>query len=161
MLHSPFIVKLLADEDNIWLATEGAGLGQFTPRRLYTTTYVHHPDVAGSLSANPVNAIYEDGDGTIWVGTVEGGLNRLDSGSNGFTHYTRDNGALTHNSVSAITTDAAGNLWIGTWGGGVNVLDRRDPRRAITRLSLSEGAAYPVDFVGSLIHDPYLSLIHI
>ena len=50
--------------------------------------YYHIPTIPGSLSQNPVNAIYEDTSGVLWVGTVEGGLNRRAPGSNTFEHYT-------------------------------------------------------------------------
>ena len=46
------------------------------PRQLSIRSYRHDKENPSSLSYNPVNAIYEDVYGTLWVGTVEGGLNR-------------------------------------------------------------------------------------
>ena len=47
-----------------------------SPRRLSIRNYLHNKENPSSLSYNPVNAIYEDKYGTLWVGTVEGGPNR-------------------------------------------------------------------------------------
>ena len=44
----------------VLVASEGAGIGHFTPKRLSLTTFSHNPDNPNSLSRNPVNAILED-----------------------------------------------------------------------------------------------------
>lgn len=95
-------------------------------RMLLVQNYYHIPTIPGSLSQNPVNAIYEDPSGVLWVGTVEGGLNRRAPGSNTFEHYTTDAPAhLSHNTVSCFTSDNDGRLWIGTWGGGIGWIDMK------------------------------------
>ena len=81
--------------------------------------------------------MYAEPDGTLWVGTVEGGLNRKASGESAFTHYTESNSGLSHNSVSALVADAHGRLWVGTWGGGICLLDMKSPQK-ITPLDLPE-----------------------
>lgn len=47
------------------------------PRQLQLEFYRHDPDHPGSLSPNAVNAMYSAPDGTLYAGTVEGGLNCL------------------------------------------------------------------------------------
>ena len=82
-----------------------------------------------------MNAIYEDHSGNLWVGTVEGGLNKKAAGSDSFIHYTHESGTLTHNSVSAITADGQGRLWIGTWGGGINLINPQNPQHRIEAIT--------------------------
>lgn len=127
-LNCDFVNCLLTDGDLIWIGTEIGGLNKMSRRTLFVQNYYHNNTVPGSLSRNPVNAIYEDPAGNLWVGTVEGGLNRRAPGSNVFEHYTTDAPAhLSHNSVSCFTADDEGRLWIGTWGGGIGWIDRKNP----------------------------------
>lgn len=160
-LNNNFINCLLVDGNNLWVGTEGCGINLFSPRRLYSKMLRHNPGDPSSLSPNCVNAIYEDGDGTVWVGTVEGGLNRSrKSYEEGFTHFTRENGALSHNSVSAITSDHTGHLWVGTWGGGLCMLDRANPSRMLRHFTLTPDG-HPMSFISSLTFDPFNNAIWI
>ncbi|MFR7465488.1 MAG: two-component regulator propeller domain-containing protein [Phocaeicola vulgatus] len=67
-----------------------------------------------SLSPNPVNAISEDKDGNLWVGTVEGGLNKKSKGIDEFIHYTFDQNnptSISNNSIRGILIDSENHLW--------------------------------------------------
>ena len=97
--------------------------------------------------------MYVEPEGVLWVGTVEGGLNRKAKGEESFTHYTKQNSGLAHNSVSTLAADRQGRLWIGTWGGGVCLLDMKNPQR-INRLELTEEQMRLTNFVGALAYDP-------
>lgn len=154
MLNSNFINCILSEEDHIWFGTETGGINMLNPRRLSIRNYQYNKENPSSLSYNPVNAIYEDKYGTLWVGTVEGGLNRKEHGSEKFTHFTRDRGGLSHNSVSALTASPDDYLWIGTWGGGINLLDLKAPRQVLKVISSQTSNGFPIDFVGSLTYDP-------
>ena len=155
-LSSNFVNCLMTEGDNLWVGTEGCGVNIVSPKKIFARTIRHNRQDPASLSPNPVNSIYEDSDGTVWVGTVEGGLNRAIGGvRNGFTHFRTDNGTLTHNTVSAITGDRDGNLWVGTWGGGVNVLSRTDPVRLQHTINVTDDGRHRLDYVGIIIHDPY------
>lgn len=124
-MGSNFINCLYADGEDLWIGTEGCGIDLISPKFIYSELLRHDFSDPRSLSPNPVNAILEDGDGTLWVGTVEGGLNRSFSKDSGFDHFTVATGTLPHNSVSALAADHHGHLWIGTWGGGISVADRK------------------------------------
>ena len=84
LLNSNFINCILSEEDHIWFGTETGGINMLSPRRLSIRNYLHNKENPSSLSYNPVNAIYEDKYGTLWIGTVEGGLNRKEHGSEKF-----------------------------------------------------------------------------
>lgn len=155
-LNSNFLNCMLIDHEMIWIGTETGGINKFTPCRLSFRSYVYNKNNPFSISQNPVNAVYEDNKGTLWVGTVEGGLNRKLKGSDSFTHYTSDAPSfISHNSVSALTTDANGRLWIGTWGDGITLLDLNHPdRRAIKYISATTNPEFTIDFIGSICYDP-------
>lgn len=61
------------------------------------------------LSNNFVREILEDADGTFWIGTYGGGINRLRDGK--FVHITSREG-LTDDFISRILTDERDNFWI-------------------------------------------------
>lgn len=153
LLNSDFINCILVEGRHIWIGTESGGINKLTAKRQSIINYQHDQDNPNTLSPNPVNAIYEDSEGTLWIGTVEGGLNRKSPLSNTFTHYTLENGAINHNSVSAITSDNQDRLWVGTWGGGITLLSQKQPQRKLKTLFTEGGAPYPIDFVGALTYD--------
>ena len=127
-LTNNFINCLLADNNLIWVGTDKGGANLLSPDQSFFQ-HIGHNDNPNSLSRNPVNAIYQDNDGDLFVGTVEGGLNIRKQGSNDFIHayfQPGNPGSLSHNSVSSITQDYAGNYWIGTWGNGINKLKYKD-----------------------------------
>ena len=97
--------------------------------------------------------MYAAPDGTLWVGTVEGGLNRRLKGERDFLHFTTANSAIPHNSVSTLATDAYGRLWIGTWGGGLCWIDMKQPQ-TIVRPELTAEQARVLNFIGAMAYDP-------
>ena len=151
-LKNDFVHNLLVDKGLIYVGTEAGGVVRLVPRQLLLQNSVHSA-MPGSLSPNPVNAMYAAPDGTLWVGTVEGGLNRRLKGERDFTHYTTFNSALPHNSVSTLAADGYGRLWIGTWGGGLCWIDMKAPK-SIVRLELSPEQARLLNFIGAMAYDP-------
>lgn len=158
-LPSDFVHCVLVHNGQIWIGTETAGVVTLSPRPFLIRSYVHDNNNPGSLSANPVNAMYVAPHGTLWVGTVEGGLNCRNAQGD-FTHWTTRNSALSHNSVSVLEPDDSGRLWIGTWGGGLNVvsLDGKNTLRSITQ---NGRMAEQVSHIGSLAYDKRNQLLWI
>jgi streptogramin lyase/two-component sensor histidine kinase len=66
------------------------------------------------LSSDRVWTILEDHEGSLWIGTYGGGLNRLKSGK--VTMYTSQEG-MPNDFVRAILQEPDGTFWIGTEGG--------------------------------------------
>ncbi len=154
-LNSNFINTIFTEEGMIWLGTETGGINKLTPRNAFIRNYTHDKNVEGSMSQNPVNAILEDEDENLWIGTVEGGLNLKRKGEEVFTHYTASSTArLSHNSVSALCMDDEQRLWTGTWGLGVTLLDITDPgKRPVRYIHSGQYPQFLVDFVGALTFD--------
>lgn len=149
-LKSDFVHCLLVNKGLIWVGTESGGVAKLVPRQLLLQNFVHTESPA-SISPNPVNAMYAEPDGTVWVGTVEGGLNRKAKGQADFEHYTTANTPLSHNSVSVLAADDAGRLWIGTWGGGLNVVDMAS--RLVRPIELPSEQARLTNYIGALAYD--------
>lgn len=154
-LNCDFVNCLLTDGDIIWVGTEVGGLNKMSRRMLFVQNYYHTPAIPGSLSKNPVNAIYEDPAGNLWVGTVEGGLNRRTPGNTVFEHYTTDAPArLSHNSVSCFTTDDEGRLWVGTWGGGIGWVDMKNLHdKTFHHIEVPEYVDFSWGLAGTICYD--------
>lgn len=86
--------------------------------------YSYDPADPFSLSDNRVLSMYVDKQGSLWIGTENGGLNLFDKVNKKFYRYRFDPynpKCLKNESVKAINQDKTGNLWIGTFAGGLHL----------------------------------------
>ena len=96
----------------LWIGTWN-GLDRYDG---YTyASYRYNAGEEGGLPAAPINAIYEDRDGILWLGADEGILIRFDRGRQSFQTFTitADSGRTgSMASFHTITQDIAGRLWL-------------------------------------------------
>ena len=86
-LPSNSITELYKDyHDNLWAGSVFAGV--FTVKNSYIKTFqdVVMNNTSG-LTEKAVACVYEENDGTLWIGTDGGGINRYHPQSNQFIHY--------------------------------------------------------------------------
>jgi len=113
----------------IWYGTWGGnGISILNQETGQIQRYNHDPSNPHSISGNSIGAIYEDSQGTIWIGISNGGLNSFDWKTQQFKHYF-NNSQYQDNAINsgilAIHEDSAGALWLGTKGGGLIRFDRK------------------------------------
>ena len=109
---SPDIVYSIAGRGNeLWLGRQRGGLTHLRYHGSFTSKSYTRVD---GLAQNSVYAVYESRDGTVWSGTLSGGVSRLQNEH--FRTYTTTNG-LASDTVSAIEEDADGTMWFGTPNG--------------------------------------------
>ena len=162
-LNCNFINCLLADEDMLWIGTEVGGLNKMFISRLQIQNHLHSTEDPGSLSGNLVNAVLEEPDGSLWVGTVEEGLNLRRAGKQDFEHYTTAAPArLSHNSVSALASDGKGRIYVGTWGGGLGWMNgSNSPDKAFHPILSAKKPGLSQAFVSVLLYDRLNDLLWI
>jgi len=93
--------------------------------------FYHDPKNPGALSNDAITCLFQDREGTLWIGTGRG-LNcltpdELTKPTPRFAHYRhnkRNPRSLSNDRVRAIYEDRSGTLWIGT-DGGLNRVIRR------------------------------------
>jgi len=128
----------------VWVGTWGGGLNRSVVpvknhyyENLQFINFRNDQYNPGSLSSNIIQAIYEDSEGKLWIGTGTG-VDLYNSRKNEFINFTNDPenpGSLSSNQVqSCILQDRNGNLWIGTWS-GLNKLSASDVRNALSNPS--------------------------
>ncbi|MFT4927596.1 MAG: signal transduction histidine kinase/ligand-binding sensor domain-containing protein [Phenylobacterium sp.] len=91
--------------------------------KAHFTQFKHHQSDPHSLSDNNIQRLFQDSNGTLWVGTQGGGLNRFNSTRGDFVHYDyqpHDPNSLSDNTVRSIFEDQQGGLWIGSFVAGVS-----------------------------------------
>jgi len=104
------ITSIVQTQDGyLWLGTFG-GLVRFDGVEFTVFNAVNTPEI----KSDRVRALYEDAEGSLWIGSEHGGLTRYHQGV--FTNYSLRDG-LPSTSVLSIAGDAGGNLWIGTLQG--------------------------------------------
>lgn len=119
LLKGKRITALLADsKKNIWVGT-GEGLYIYSQGDLDASPAFlsHQADDPFSLGSSAVQAIYEDKNGLVWVGTAEGGASIYDPLKAAFrvlNHYSEM--PLSENATWAILQDK-NELWVGTYNG--------------------------------------------
>lgn len=114
---------------------------------------IAHFSIAGGLSNNSVNVVFQDSRGFIWIGT-EDGLNRYD----GYEFQIYRSGSafgpsLAGNRISALAEDRHGNLWIGTKDKGLTVLNLATGASRSFQYTPEDSGGIP----GNRILDLYLS----
>ena len=131
-------------EGSLWIGTYGGGLSRMNP--LHSTNETSTFNVTSyttkqGLPNNVVWSICEDREGSLWIGTEGGGLNRLKDGK--FIAYTTREG-LSNDMVWSICEDYEGNLWVGTNGGGLNRLKDGKFTAYTTREGLSNDMIWAI-----------------
>ena len=110
----------------LWVGTRGGGLSKLEPESNQLVHFRYEANNPGSLSDDNVLSVFEDHQGTLWVGT-QNGLNRFDPFSKSFKRYFHQNDdprSLSNNKINTIFQDNQGTLWIGTEQ-GLNRFDSR------------------------------------
>jgi len=140
-LDRDVIYSIAGGSGELWLGRQHGGL---TRLRTEGSSFASQTFTkAAGLAQNSVFSVSLSPDGTVWAGTLSGGVSRFSEGR--FTTYTMANGLL-DNTVSSIARDAKGDLWFAT-PGGLNSLSNTRWR------SYTQQEGLPSDNVYCLLED--------
>ena len=145
-LSSDRLFDVLAGRDGrVWLAAEN-GVNVFTPEYDRAAGTLAMPgwqiyDTADGLPSAVINALEEDDEGNVWVGT-EAGLSRINAGGRVDLTFTKRDSELIDDRVKGLRYDGdRGELWIGTLDG-------------LSRLRLTPGDDGPAE-ISNVYPNPY------
>lgn len=112
------ILGLLEDSnENLWIGHYLKGLGRLKKGKNNSEQFINDKWLYG---ATFIKAIYEDIDGTIWLGSRNQGLIKISPDlrqSENFKHNANNKNSIPHNHVSVIIEKDKDHLWIGTFNG--------------------------------------------
>jgi signal transduction histidine kinase/ligand-binding sensor domain-containing protein len=158
-LSNNFVSSFVEDHlGNFWVGTYGGGICRFN--RL-SQNFIRYPSLEnngsitenhGLLDDNTVLSMNEDKNGTLWVGTNFGGLNKFDRRTSSFTSYIKQLPGF--ECIGCIYSDDKNGLWIGTYFGGVFNFD---PQTSLAKkYGEKDGLLY--DGATGLVKDNYGNL---
>ena len=118
-IPSDTIYQMLEDGQNrVWIGTQSGISVKGTDDQFKQFYFRDNQGIKSGLGE--INKIYEDSKGSIWVGSNDHGLLRLDENKQEFEHYNIKNGIK---SIRNIQEDVNGNIWISVSNQGVYSLD--------------------------------------
>lgn len=144
-LSSNRVLDIIIDKNGtLWIATFGGGINKLDQKYLLNQkqnpelkpTFLHYRgdnNVNTSLYDDKVIKLFEDRDRNIWIGTYDGGLNKLDFVNKNYPPdkaifeqylFSANSTGTLNNTVMAIEEDFEGYLWIGTFGSSVKRFDK-------------------------------------
>lgn len=107
-IHSVYIDR----ENAVWVGTWSGGIALRHPSdiRLEHYTFTNYP---GSITSNVVTTFCENQDGSIYVGTETGGLNRFNPSLKMFEQVSLSDKSNPVN-IKSLAVDKKGGIWVGT-----------------------------------------------
>jgi len=160
-LSNDFVWLIFEDpeeEDLLWIGTEG-GLNKFDTKSGLFSVYKSDVNNQGTLSSDFVQEIYKDRSGVMWIGTITGGLNKIDPGRVPFRHQISEEenpGRLNDNMVYGLLKSAVKQdiIWIGTYGGGLNKFDRDKNTFTYFKRNPANTSSIGSDSIRTIYEDP-------
>jgi len=103
------IYSITGRKGEVWIGRQRGGLTHldYTGGSPRAETFT----VSNGLAQNSVYAVYQSRDGTVWAGTISGGVSRFSNGR--FTTLTASDG-LASNTINSILESADGTMWFAT-----------------------------------------------
>lgn len=134
----------------IWIGSR-SGLFKYIEEKDSFILYRHDDNDPESMSENTAFSVMQDSLGYIWSGSYGGGLNRLDTATNRFIHFSTNDGLLNNNIFSAIA-DKRGYLWLLSYEG----ITRFNPY-SFEIINLTHGNGLGSDFYDGFLYgqSPY------
>jgi len=111
-LKGDTIYSIAGAGNEVWVGRRYGGLTllRMNGDSLTASTYTRH----SGLADGAVYSVYREPNGTLWAGTLNGGLSRLSSGT--WQTFTMEDG-LPSNTITVVTGNAAGEIFVGTPNG--------------------------------------------
>ncbi|HKY43761.1 MAG TPA: two-component regulator propeller domain-containing protein, partial [Pyrinomonadaceae bacterium] len=136
------IYSITGDKTGLWIGRQKGGLTRLSYKGGFYKTEEYTE--AQGLAQNSVYAVNQNRDGSVWAGTLSGGVSHFSSGK--FRNYTTRDG-LASNTIDAIFESADGTMWFATPNGLSALSDSR-----WQTFKLKDGL--PSDRVNCLYQDP-------
>jgi signal transduction histidine kinase/ligand-binding sensor domain-containing protein/DNA-binding response OmpR family regulator len=127
-LSQSTVLKIFQDKKGfIWFATRD-GLNKYDGYNF--TVYRHIFDNPNSLSSSNISCIAEDLDENLWIGTSDGGINKMDVETGKFIHFklTDDKKDISKLNIAAIKVTKDNQILVATYWAGLIYIDAKSNR---------------------------------
>ena len=144
-LRNCFLTVMYEDSNNrLWIGTEDSGLHVYSFDTSEYSIYNLSSPVEKRISSNMISAICEGENGEVFVGTLDGGVNKFETLSMKISYITDGN---RHLPIKALIFDYSGQLLVGTDGFGMK---KYNPQ--LQTLETYEPFSTPFNFSSSKVH---------
>lgn len=107
---------------NIWVGSFNRGLYKYDRNGIKIVHYHPRLPIPHAVNSFEISALFEDRSGVLWIGTIGGGLSRLNVVEKHIECYTEAQG-LCENRIITFLEARDGILWVSTHG-GINLFNR-------------------------------------
>jgi len=141
-----------ADGKKLWVGTS-AGLFIFDPKNAQVKHYRHKPGDSSSLSSNYINKLFKDKNGTLWIGTKSGGLNRFSPTTGVFKKYICKTGKEKEQTITALFGFNEQELWVGVSDKGLTAFNLKTETYNPYPVILDESSIYQNNLLTAIYKD--------
>lgn len=153
----------------MWFGTP-SGLNKYDGYKF--TVYVNDPTDSASIAGEVIVSLYEDRGGTLWVGSIEGNINKFNRKTDSFSSINISSlmnenldtesdyydyplsFSRNHNTtITSIVEDDEGNIWLSTWGNGILVIDKNFKKVAHFYKNYSQSSSLTTNRITKLVRD--------
>ena len=117
-LNNDVVYSIDGGPGELWIGRQRGGLTRLRTSGAAIAAETYTP--SKGLAAGSVYAVHRNHDGTVWAGTLGGGVSRIRAGR--VTTYTTADG-LPSNTISAIEEGSNGTMWFATPNGLASLAD--------------------------------------
>ncbi len=142
------VLAISSDEDSTWIGTQFNGLMRIEAGGM-VQQFHYQPGVENGLSDSVILSLHTDHSGALWIGTFNGGVNRLDLASLKFGLHDDSAsgiGCLPSRVIYALFEDSDGTTWAGSREGVVAYNQRLGLCRVFAEPATTESSPMSLTF---------------
>ncbi|GET23023.1 hybrid sensor histidine kinase/response regulator transcription factor [Prolixibacter denitrificans] len=147
-LNSHFLRTIFEDSDGtVWLGSDDEGLNSYNPKTDEVLSFRQSAPRGYALTSNDISSICQDNHGGIYVGSLNGGLVRINKNTRQIERIPSAGTTQSNLPVKSLYFDSQHQLWVGTDGFGLKLLNRKT-----NQLESHSPSSSSFDFSKSKIH---------
>lgn len=144
LFDDDFITELLYFQHKIWIGFNNSGIGIFNPLRANIEKKIDCGNLPNQIKPGAIWALFPEDDHTIWVGSKENGLQKINTNTQDITYYGPDKfSAFKENGIRTIIKKDTHTLYLGCEN-GLYVFDTKKETLQLVLGDLPNGAKISV-----------------
>ena len=144
-----------SDTKELWIATNGNGIVKYN-FTLDSFSLLHNGFSEEKLNSNAISSLFSDSGNRVWIGTLRGGVNRIEHKKSPFSTISRNEksaNTLPSDFILSLCEQDRDHLWVGTDGGGASLWDRKNNVFKNYSYSTANPSSLANNFVSTIVKD--------
>lgn len=143
------------DTKELWIATNGNGVVKYNFTS-DTFSLLNNSLGEEKLNSNAISSLCLDSGNRVWIGTLRGGVNRVENRKSPFTTISKNEkltNTLPSDFILSLCEQDSNHLWVGTDGGGASLWDRKNNTFTNYSYSPNNPNSLTNNFVSTIVKD--------